>query len=175
MPDIAVVITAAPSVVAASVDTSKNLAVDIFQAPVVAAVAAPGAVVEAAVAGAAPGVDGAVSLGMSLDVDLETSAGGFVDTRPVWEYESDDGTMYAVHLEADLAETGALNPAGGAVPLLPDDWEPRKVYGKNAAGVRVGVVVLSDDPLYVDNGILGFVVDGVAYSITGRVGERRPG
>jgi len=92
-----------------------------------------------------------------------------------FQYVSDIGKTYSVrHRVADAVAMGLAAAAAG-VPGLPRNFVPRHCNGTEAASgkTRKLPVDTSSNAFYVAGGIV--TVDGIAFKITGRTGEKASG
>jgi hypothetical protein len=100
---------------------------------------------------------------------------GLNDEFAFYNYDSDDGSSYAVKLSAKVATAGNF---GAAVnPLTSVCWpfdakNMRKVYGVNAGGKRTHLPIANPgNGLYMTGGT--FTLAGGVYTGQGAIGERR--
>lgn len=98
-------------------------------------------------------------------------AGNLMGSRAWGLYQGDDGTDYAYLTDADLKNaTNAGNPPEGT-PRLPKGLFPRYVNCVDANGNKKRLVSPNPESTsYLNGGTVA--IDGVNFTITGRVGEK---
>jgi len=88
-------------------------------------------------------------------------------------YSSDDGNVYNIRLNNYHYAAANIPPGVDGQPLYPHKWHYRCIHGKSATGLRASIPCDADDDRFVGVGTQ-FEVNGVAFDITGRSGEKRP-
>jgi hypothetical protein len=82
----------------------------------------------------------------------------------VWAYyESDDGNVYALLVDADYAdspERGWASPAAPGTPVYPRGWRPRFVEGTDELGAIRRAVVASVDAELWTGAASTFTIEG---------------
>ena len=102
-------------------------------------------------------------------------AGNILGGRSYYGYTADNGDTYSILMDDSLATavSGVLNDSN---PAPPRRFSPRGVYVEVTVGGRLKRKKLTiPDPtsaLYTNITTTDFVIDGVTYKSTGRVGEK---
>jgi len=92
-------------------------------------------------------------------------------------YTSDDGRTYGIRLSAEHFAASGLSGWDG-VRVLPKKWKPRVVHGVSADKQHHIALVRPQGGLFATGTSFSVaLVDGsgtIAYTVTGRTGEKRP-
>lgn len=98
---------------------------------------------------------------------------GQIGPRGIYDYTSDNGSVFPVSMTAALANAGGFPVSSATAATYPRKWRMRHVNVKDAAGKSGRLPVSSASAaLFINGGSVTIGTD--ACTVMGRIGEKRP-